>query len=158
MRVTQWGELGVLSAIEVARSSSGSVSATEIATQLKIDIQYAQQILHRLKKGTVLKSIRGPKGGYSLARDAASITLQEILRAAEGGTFEVFCETKPLDEERCSPDHSCNLRPIWMRLREHIDGFLSGVSLHDLSKRPVEDILVQISGVVHKRPSDSRMN
>lgn len=148
MRVTQWGELGVLCSIEIAQSqgsTSGSLSAAEIAATLKIDTQYTQQVLHRLKRGGILKSIRGPKGGYALVRSAENTSLKEILRSAEGETFEVICETKPLDKERCNPSHSCNLRPIWIKLREHIDDFLDQVSLADLIERPVADILVQIT-------------
>jgi Rrf2 family protein len=154
MRVTQWGELGVLCTLEVAKAGSEagkSLSAVEIATTLRIDIQYAQQILHRLKKGLVLKSVRGPKGGYSLERSPEKTTLGEILLAAEGQTFEVFCETKPLDEERCNPSHNCNLRPIWYRLREHINEFLSSVTLQDLITSPVEQILVQIQSTRDRR-------
>lgn len=148
MRVTQWGELGVLCAIEVARHAgtpSPSISAAEIASALRIDIQYAQQILHRLKKGEVLRSTRGPKGGYELERLPSDTSLRQVLRAAEGDTFEVFCETKPLDPERCNPNHACNLRPIWMQLRDHINEFLDRVTLDDLTRSPVEEILVQIS-------------
>jgi Rrf2 family iron-sulfur cluster assembly transcriptional regulator len=147
MRVTQWGELGVLCAIELAKTrSTTSLSAADLAEALKIDVQYAQQILHRLKCGAVIESIRGPKGGYKLKKNAAQISLKEIIYAAEGETFEVFCEAKILDEERCNPvTNACNLRPIWYRLRQHIDQFLEDIALSDLLNSPVENILVQIS-------------
>jgi Rrf2 family iron-sulfur cluster assembly transcriptional regulator len=147
MRVTQWGEYGVLCAIELAKTrDSLSLSAAELSEVLKIDVQYAQQILHRLKRGCVIKSIRGPKGGYQLDRSPEKITLKEIIYAAEGETFEVFCESKVIDQQRCSPvTNACNLRPIWYRLREHIDTFLDQIALSDLMNSPVEHILVQIS-------------
>jgi Rrf2 family iron-sulfur cluster assembly transcriptional regulator len=156
MRVTQWGEYGVLCAIELAKTrDSLSLSAAEFSEVLKIDVQYAQQILHRLKRGAIVKSIRGPKGGYQLERSAEKITLKEILYAAEGDTFEVFCENKILDEERCSTvTKTCNLRPIWYRLREHIDNFLEQILLSDLIVSPVESILVQISSARGLQPTE----
>ncbi len=152
MRVTQWGELGVLCSIEIAQllNPTGSLSAAEIAASLKIDLQYAQQVLHRLKRGGVLQSIRGPKGGYALVKPADQTSLKDILRSAEGDTFEVICETKPLDKERCNPSHNCNLRPIWVQLRQHIDEFLDRVTLADLCTRQVEDILVQITPLTQR--------
>ena len=108
-------------------------------------MQYAQQVLHRLRKGAILKSTRGPRGGYELEKLAADTSLGEILNAAEGQTFEVFCETKPLDPVRCDPGNACNLRPIWIQLRDHINEFLDRVTLDDLTRSPVEQILVQIS-------------
>jgi Rrf2 family iron-sulfur cluster assembly transcriptional regulator len=148
MRLTQWGELGVLLCIEIGRQGeSGASSASDLAEELKIDVQYAQQILHRLKKGGVIESIRGPKGGYKLMGSAESITLRKMLEAAEGETFEVFCENKGIDEERCNPATSnCTLRPIWYQLRDHINQYLESITLLQLLSSPVEQILVQISG------------
>lgn len=110
-----------------------TVGASSIAKELGIARDYTLQVLHRLKDGGILNSSRGPRGGYSLARPAEEISMGEIMQAAEGTTFEVICETKPLDLDCCSPNTSCGLRLVWYDLREHIDSFLNNKSLRELT-------------------------
>lgn len=150
MRITQWGEFGVLCSIFIAQSERAGtprVNANDISTSQGIDQQYTQQILQRLRRGGIIESVRGPQGGYKLTRPAAELTLREILTAAEGDTFEIICESKPIDSERCHRDFPCNLRPIWFRLKDHINDFLSGYTLASLLDAPAqpEETTVQIS-------------
>ena len=74
----------------------------------------------------------GAKGGYTLDRAASEITVREIIAAAELVTFDLHCETHPVDSERCSSSHSCSVRPVWMMLQHRIDEVLEGVKLSDL--------------------------
>ncbi len=139
MRITQWGEYGIhLSAYLAEKHLSGSpvANASEISADQDIAIQYAQQILFRLREGGIIESVRGPRGGYRLSCEPAEITLYDILLAAEGGTFEVICETKPLSLERCKPSSECNLRNVWFGLREQVDTYLKGLSLQNLLEMP----------------------
>ncbi len=150
MHITQWGEYGIqCSAFIAKRERAGAlvVSAHEIADAQKIDLQYAQQILHRLKRNDVIKSVRGPHGGYGLNARPDQITLHDILLACEGNTFDIICEVKPINADRCDQSSPCNLRPIWYKLKTHINEFLTGYTLADLldAKEP-EDIIVQLSG------------
>ena len=135
MHITQWGEYGVHCATFIAqrqRQGAEAVRAAEIAESQGIPLDYAQQILQRLRRSAVVKSVRGPQGGYLLGKDPKEITLRDILIAAEGDTFEIICEHKPLNQERCSPTGLCNLRPVWYGLRKHVDEFLMRFTLDDL--------------------------
>ncbi len=135
MRVTQWGEYGIHCAAYIGKrlkDGAASVPAAEIAQSQGIALDYAQQILQRLRKNNVVVSVRGPSGGYKLAKDAANITLKDVLAASEGDTFEVICDSKPLNSERCSGGKNCNLRPIWFALKDHVNDFLSRYSLADI--------------------------
>ena len=136
MRITQWGEYGVLISVFIAKKGqeggSPVVGAAEIANAQEIALQYAQQILLRLRDGGVVESIRGPHGGYRLARHASEISLRDILLAAEGNTFEVICETKPLGQRRCLSGCCCFLTGVWKGLREHVDSYLASCSLERL--------------------------
>ena len=114
-----------------------AVGAAEIAEAQSIPLQYTQQILHRLRKGGVIKSIRGPHGGFCLARPAGNINLKEILHAAEGDTFEVICETDPVrpnaeHPHRCSSDYNCSLRHVWYNLKTAVNQFLEAYTLERL--------------------------
>ncbi len=154
MRITQWGEYGLLCSMHIAhRADEGeaTVGAAEIADTQGIALQYAQQILQRLRKGDIIDSVRGPHGGYKLSRPAAEITLGAILQAAEGSTFEVICDTKPIDpEQRCKPENTCALRGLWRELGEHVDAFLHGRSLAELTKEHYQDAaLIQLGSPEH---------
>lgn len=139
MRITQWGEYGVHFSAMLARAAQDGravLGAAEVAREQGIDVQYAQQIFQRLRKGGVVESVRGPQGGYRLARPAEQITLRDILIAAEGDTFEVICEVKPLGDARCCPSGNCALRPIWYDLKQHIDQFFDRYTLNQLTSGP----------------------
>jgi Rrf2 family iron-sulfur cluster assembly transcriptional regulator len=143
MRITQWGEYGVLFSVAMGRflrAGTDLLSAQDIATSQGVALHYSQQILLRLKDGGIVESIRGPRGGYRLARQPEEITLRDIIIASEGKTLEVICESKPLDEERCNPSSDCSLRGVWYGLRQHVDEYLSGISLAQLLADPEIDV------------------
>lgn len=139
MRITQWGEYGVHFSAMLARGAREGravLGAAEVAREQSVDVQYAQQIFQRLRKGGIVESVRGPQGGYKLARPASEITLKDILIAAEGETFEIICEVKPLGDARCCATGACSLRPIWYQLKEHIDEFFTRFRLDQLADTP----------------------
>ena len=133
MRITRWGEYGILCCLYLAqRGSEQPVGAAEIAKTQSIPIKYAQQILHRLRKGGVIKSVRGPHGGFLLSKQAAQISLKDILYAAEGNTFQVICDEDPLSHHLCQSKENCGLHDVWCHLKESIDEVLSQRSLASL--------------------------
>lgn len=71
------------------------------------------------------RSDEGPVTGRDLSA-------REILAAAELQTFDLHCETHPVDEERCSSARECSIRPVWVMLQQRIDQVLEGVRLSDL--------------------------
>ena len=91
-----------------------------------------EQILLRMRRAGIVTSTRGARGGYALARPAAEITVREIITAAELMTFDLHCETHPVDDVRCSASHECSIRPVWVMLQRRIDEVLEGVRLADL--------------------------
>ncbi|MBM3908833.1 MAG: Rrf2 family transcriptional regulator [Gemmatimonadetes bacterium] len=133
MRITTWAEYGVICALHLARRrSDGLVSGREIAEREKLPPDYAEQILLRLRRAGIVTSTRGARGGYALARPASDITLREILAASELVTFDLHCESHPVDEARCAASHDCSIRPVWQMLQRRIDEVLEGVCLADL--------------------------
>ena len=130
MRITKWGEYGILCSLYLARKESGiAVGAAEIAETQGIPVQYTQQILQRLRKGEVIHSVRGPHGGYALSRPPAQTTLRQILAAAEGDTFEIICDSNPIYPDACDNNNGCGLRTVWQDLKLAIDQLLDSRSL-----------------------------
>ena len=139
MRITTWAEYGVICALHLARrADEGPVTGRDIAAREKLPGDYVEQILLRLRRADVVQSTRGAKGGYALARPAEKITVREIITAAELVTFDLHCETHPLDEERCARSCDCSIRPVWMMLQKRIDEVLDGVRLADLLEAEAE--------------------
>jgi len=133
MRITTWAEYGVICALHLARrTDDGPVTGRDIAAREKLPGDYVEQILLRLRRAGIVASTRGAKGGYALARAADEITVREIITAAELVTFDLHCETHPLDDERCAQSCDCSIRPVWMMLQKRIDEVLESVRLGDL--------------------------
>ena len=139
MRVTTWTEYSLIISIHLAkrgRSGNGPVAARELADS------------ERLRRAGLVESVRGAKGGYFLARDPGAISVRDVMSASERQTFEVNCDSHPVDAERCSPDSTCSIRPVWHALQQRVDELLASISLADLMKQESQvQELVGISSV-----------
>ncbi len=133
MRITTWAEYGVICALHLAkRSTEGPVTGRDLATQERLPPDYVEQILLRLRRADVIKSVRGARGGYLLARPSNEITIRDVIHASELETFDLHCVSHPVGEDRCSTAHNCSIRPVWMMLQKRIDDVLESVFLSDL--------------------------
>ena len=133
MRITTLAEYGVICALHLARrSAEGPITGREIAETEQLPGDYVEQILLRLRRAGIIRSTRGAHGGYTLAKDASSISIRDVIAASETTTFDLHCVSHPVGEERCSSSHNCSIRPVWMLLQQKIDDVLSGVHLSDL--------------------------
>ena len=145
MRITTWGEYGLIVSLGLARrAGEGPVAARELAEHEKLPHDYVEQILLRLRRAGLVESVRGAKGGYHLARAPHAITVKDVMDASEHVTFEVNCDLHPVDAQRCSPDASCSIRPVWRMLEQRINELLSSISLADLLHD--EPVVYQIAG------------
>lgn len=135
MRVTTWTEYSLIIAINLAkrrRAGLGALSARELADTERLPADYVEQILLRLRRAGLVESTRGAKGGYVLARDPESLTVRDVMAASERQTFELNCESHPVDPDRCGPSARCAIRPVWVSLQKRIDQFLDSVTVADL--------------------------
>ena len=133
MRITTWAEYGVICALHLAkRVPEGPVTGRDIAARERLPADYVEQILLRLRRANIVRSVRGARGGYQLARGAADISIRDVIHASELTTFDLHCLSHPVDEERCSASHECSIRPVWVMLQRRIDDVLESVSLADL--------------------------
>src|SRR3954451_7764474 len=103
MRVTTWTEYSLIISLHLARRGRGvsePVAARELADTERLPADYVEPILIRLRRAGLVESGRGAKGGYSSARDPAGISVRNVMPASEHQTFEVNCESHPVDAER----------------------------------------------------------
>jgi Rrf2 family transcriptional regulator, iron-sulfur cluster assembly transcription factor len=135
MRVTTWTEYSLIISLHLARRGNGQpVAARDISESERLPGDYVEQILLRLRRAGLVDSVRGARGGYRLARDPAQISVHDVMQACEHQTFEMNCDTRPVDDERCGPGGQCSIRPVWQGLQQRVEEFLKGISIADLMK------------------------
>jgi Rrf2 family transcriptional regulator, iron-sulfur cluster assembly transcription factor len=133
VRITTWAEYGLICALHLAkRANEGPVTGRDLASKERLPGDYVEQILLRLRRADVVKSMRGAHGGYVLARPASMISIRDVIAASELATFDLHCVSHPVEEARCSESHSCSIRPVWVLLQHKIDDVLESVHLSDL--------------------------
>ncbi len=108
------------------------MTGRDIADRERLPVDYVEQILLRLRRAGIVRSTRGARGGYALARPAAEISVRDVIAASELTTFDLHCVSHPVGEERCSASQDCSIRPVWLMLQQRIDEVLEGVHLADL--------------------------
>ena len=150
MRITTLAEYGVICALHLARRyEEGPITGREIAAGERLPVDYVEQILLRLRRAGIVRSTRGARGGYSLAKAPQELSVRDVIAASELTTFDVHCSTHPVEEERCSAAHNCSIRPVWMALQQKIDDVLESVRLADLLE---DEVIVRARVGVATRP------
>jgi Rrf2 family protein len=133
VRITTLAEYGVICALHLARrADEGPITGRELAELERLPADYVEQILLRLRRAGIVRSTRGARGGYALARDAEQISIRDVMEASETTTFDLHCVSHPVGEERCSSSQTCSIRPVWLLLQRKIDDVLESVRLSDL--------------------------
>ncbi len=112
-------------------AEGGPVSIRDISVREDISLQYLEQLFAKLRRGGIVDSVRGPGGGYVLARPAAQIRMDQIIDSVEETLVPVSC----MDEAgRCVCTDQCVTHSVWQGLGERIRNFLASITLDDLTK------------------------
>jgi len=127
------GEYGVRAIFEIAREyEKGPISIREIARRQGVSVAYLEQLLNRLKRAGLIKSQKGPGGGYMLIKKPDEITIGNILNTLEGPVALTMCLDPASGKGRCSLVKRCVTRLLWQSLGKKIEDFLNNVTLDDL--------------------------
>jgi Rrf2 family protein len=111
------------------------VAVGDIARRQDIPANYLEQLFVRLRRGNLVKSIRGAQGGYVLARPAGKITVAEIVRALGEPIAFGDCQT----DAGCRNAPQCPTYGLWRRLKDSVDGILESTTLEDLANEHREN-------------------
>ena len=134
MRLTTKGRFAVTAMIDLAlRHHSGPVTLAAISGRQNISLSYLEQLFGKLRRHELVDSVRGPGGGYTLARHARDITVADII----------FAVDEPLDATSCGGKENCNIgrngqggkcmtHDLWATLSRKMLEYLDSVSLQDL--------------------------
>ena len=129
MRLTTKGRYAVTAMLDLAlHKDQGPVSLADISQRQGISLSYLEQLFAKLRKQTLVSSVRGPGGGYELDRDSASIFIAEIIDAVNESVDTTKCQGKG----DCQGGETCLTHYLWKDLSDQIHTFLEGISLADL--------------------------
>ena len=109
-------------------AKEGPISLNNIAEKYDISLSYLEQIIALLKKDKLIKSTRGPQGGYSLAREPDLISVGEIIRSLEGS----YAPTDCVEQGECFNATSCVTRPVYKKINDSISQVVNNMTLQDL--------------------------
>jgi Rrf2 family iron-sulfur cluster assembly transcriptional regulator len=132
MRLSTKGRYAVMAMTDLARRQGDrSVSLAEIAARQEISLSYLEQLFARLRRKGLVRSARGPGGGYRLARTAGETSIAEIVLAVD----------EPLRATRCAghakgcmlKGERCLTHELWDDLGRQIEGYLASVTLADVA-------------------------
>ena len=134
MRITTTSRYGVRALFDVAYHGGGEpTQIKDISRRQKISQRYLEQIFNTLLKAGLLKSKRGPRGGYMLSRDASEITIGDIIAAAQGPIVPVRClSNEPTVPDDCEIEDSCITRHVWRQTQKLLVDYYDSVSIADL--------------------------
>jgi Rrf2 family iron-sulfur cluster assembly transcriptional regulator len=155
MRLTTKGRFAVTAMVDLAmRQGSGPVTLAEISQRQKISLSYLEQLFGKLRRRALVDSVRGPGGGYCLAKDMPEMSVADIILAVDEPIDATQCGGK----ENCHDDHKCITHDLWANLNQHIFDFLGAVTLKQLvdEQKSKQNGVVQVHDMRDTRPKRER--
>lgn len=132
MRLTTKGRYAVTAMLDLAlNAQEGPVPLAEISERQGISLSYLEQLFAKLRRATLVNSVRGPGGGYLLAHQPVDIQVVQVIDAVDESVDATRC--KGLGD--CQDGEECLTHRLWCDLSKQIHDFLSGISLADLVER-----------------------
>jgi Rrf2 family iron-sulfur cluster assembly transcriptional regulator len=143
VKLSTKGRYAVMAMVDLARQSRGGpVALADIALRQDISLSYLEQLFGKLRKGSQVKSVRGPGGGYLLARDASEMKISDIIMAVNEPMKVTRCASG--SSRGCQPDSSrCLTHDLWSELGNQIYLYLSSVTLANV----VDNRVLGTSGI-----------
>jgi Rrf2 family iron-sulfur cluster assembly transcriptional regulator len=132
MRLTTKGRYAVTAMLDIAlHRQHGAISIADISLRQGISASYLEQLFTKLKRAQLLRSRRGPGGGYELAQPMEAISVAAIVAAVGDGVDATRCH----GAADCQDGVKCLTHDLWTELSEEIDGYLRSITLERLVAR-----------------------
>ena len=133
MQLTREGDYGIRSVLYLARQPYKKISfVTEISDEYKIPRSFLAKILQKLVKAKIVRSYRGVKGGFSLARQAKDISVLDVLEAIEGRLTMNICLA---DKKKCDFSRHCPIHGVWANVQTKVADVLKKSTFDDLARQ-----------------------
>jgi Rrf2 family protein len=147
MKLSTRARYGTRALLDLAiHQDEAPVSLKDIAHRQQISLQYLEHLITPLINAGLVRSVRGPKGGVSLARKPEKIKMSEIMQLLEGSISVVECVDDP---KLCDRSESCVTRDVWDEVNKAMNGVLEATTLANLverqkAKKPAKDAMYYI--------------
>ena len=136
MRLSTQSRYGLRAVFDIAYYGAGEgVRVKDIARRQEISPRYLEQIFQKLRDAGIVRSKRGPHGGYSLAKKPQDIKVGEIIRVTEGGLDPVFCVRPEKSGKHCDRITKCVTRLIWKEAGETLEDFFDSITIRELCEK-----------------------
>ena len=133
MRLTTKGRYAVTAMLDLAlHQGQGPITLSDIAQRQGISLSYLEQLFAKLRKGGLVKGVRGPGGGYRLARPASEISIGEIISVVDESIDVTRCGGKA----DCDNGQACLTHELWTELSKRLYVFLDNITLSQFVDRP----------------------
>jgi len=143
MRLTTKGRFAVTAMVDLALcQNKDPVTLAAISERQKISLSYLEQLFGKLRRRALVNSVRGPGGGYRLARDMAQISVADVILAVDETLDSTQCGVR----ENCRDESKCITHDLWVKLNERIFSYLGAVTLKQLvdEQRSGQDGVAQV--------------
>ncbi len=135
MRLTTKGRFAVTAMLDLAlRHGKGPVTLAGISERQDISLSYLEQLFGKLRRHQLVDSVRGPGGGYTLAKSLDTVSVADIIRAVDEPVDATQCGGK----ENCHDEHRCMTHDLWTSLNKKIYEYLDSVTLAELVAKQQE--------------------
>ena len=108
------------------------VQVRDIAYRQNLSLLYIEQLFNKLKRAKLIKSVRGPRGGYILTNKPSKISIGDIFRIVDGPIALVGCVDSGISRIDCAMSGKCSTKPLWAKLSNLIENLLDSTTLADL--------------------------
>ncbi len=149
MRLTTKGRYAVTAMLDLSVNyDKGLITLADISDRQGISLSYLEQLFARLRKHKLVKSTRGPGGGYQLGRSVDSITILDVMSAVDEELDSTACAGKG----DCHDGEMCLSHHLWLSLSENISQYLSSITLARVVsdyQRSHDNIVIKFAGLEH---------
>lgn len=114
-----------------AHDNGEPITAAEISKRQGMPLPYLEQLLSKLRKAQLVETVRGPSGGYVLAKKPSQVSIGDIIRATEGPVALADCVPSA---SNCPKSGCCSTKSLWSRLSHKVSRVLDSTTLADLCK------------------------
>lgn len=130
MKLSTKGRYGVTAMFDLAAHGNGEpITAAEISKRQSIPLAYLEQLLLKLRRAGLVKTVRGPAGGYVLAKKSSRVSIGDIVQATDGPVALADCIPS---DSNCPKSGCCSTRSLWKNLSDKVTKIFDSTSLKDL--------------------------
>ncbi len=153
MKLSTKGRYAVMAMVDLATNSNGDpISLSDVASRQLISLSYLEQLFGKLRRSGLVSSVRGPGGGYKVARPLNEIRISDVVLAVDEPIKATRCKSN--SSTGCQVDGSrCITHDLWEELSNHIYLFLNSVSLEDV----IDKRVLGISGILFQQENPTAL-